>query len=580
MQNAISKLSSEERWKEIIELVDALSAAQIQWLKDHLSNLEKTTPLVDSNQLSHRAAVAFGTETGNSKTIAEKFAKYAMQQNKNVKVVDLSTIKLRHLSSYNQLFLICSTHGDGDPPEPMEDFYNELLRSEKSLKELNYAVLALGDSTYDKFCETGKKVDEQFTKLGASRLIPCLECDVDYTEQAEQWITSALDYIDRDSESSLVTDYISSKPTAKSVSKSNPLEVEVSGNIRLTSNERLRSIHHLELTCDELNTLYLEPGDSIGVTPHNPPDLVSRVLSLVDFTGDETINSDGETVPLVQALRESFDLTVVSTKFVKKWAEFSQSSELLEISKRDNKSIREYLKSHHLSDFLKNYPARVAPNEFVNILRPLQPRLYDVANSLKVRNDELHLTVELYRYHLSGKEHFGIASRFLNNLDESETLFIYPQHNKRFRLPDNPDVPLILIAESTGVAPYRAFIQEISVDDTRNHPVWLIFREHSFKEDFLYQVDWQNFLKAGDLTKLDTVFYEDDSSVSILEKVSDNYQEFKGWLQAGAHLYLSGHKHTLENFESLLSSGVNSDPGINDEWQVLKSQNRIHRNLY
>ncbi|WP_273149707.1 diflavin oxidoreductase [Methylophaga thiooxydans] len=580
MHNATSKLSDEERWKEIIDLVDALSTTQVQWLKDHLSNLEKSPTLLDSNDLSQRAAVAFGTETGNSKAIAEKFAKYASQQNKNLKIVDLSAIKLRHLSSYNQLFLICSTHGDGEPPEPMENFYNDLLRSEKSLTGLNYAVLALGDSTYDKFCETGKRVDQQLSKLGASRLIPCLECDVDYTDQAEQWMTSALDYLESDNESSLVTDYIISKPVVNNVSKSNPLEVEVSENICLTSSKRLRSIHHLELTCDELNTLNLEPGDSIGVTPHNPPDLVSRVLSLADFTGDETINSNGETVPLVQALRESFDLTIVSAKFVKKWAELTQSNELLEISKRDNKSIREFLKSHHLSDFLKNYPSRVAPGEFVNILRPLQPRLYDVANSLKVRNDELHLTVELYRYHLSGKEHIGIASRFINNLDESETLFIYPQHNKRFRLPDNPNVPLILIAESTGVAPYRAFIQEISVNDTRNHPVWLIFREHSFKEDFLYQVDWQNFLKAGDLTKLDTIFYEDDPSVSILEKISDNYQEFKGWLQAGAHLYLSGHKHTLENVESLLASGMNSDPGISGEWQVLKSQNRIHRNLY
>lgn len=577
MQNPETAPFSNEQWAQITNLLDQLTVSQSQWLIDYL-NQQYAASAKPRPDHSGRIAVVYGSETGNSKGVAELFHDIAIKQGKPLELLNLANIKVRQLNQFEQLFIICSTHGDGDPPEPVETFYSSLLASDTSLKQLNFAVLALGDSSYEKFCETGIQLDNKLSSLGASQLLPRIDCDVDYQEQAESWISSAIRHLAvRATGVTLVTQ--SEPNTSPSVSKKQPLEVEVLENICLTSPSRTRAIHHIELGLNGVH-LDIQPGDSIGVLPQNPPELVSRILGLLDFTGDESVSVDHQAMPLVQAMREHCDLNVVSTKFIKKWAEICSNQRLNSLTNSEPTVIRDYLRQHQLADILIDFGGNSDAQLFIDNLRPLQPRLYDVANSLKQTADECHLTVERYFYKLNGKQHEGIASQYLCDLNESEILQVYPQANKRFRLPINKTVPLILIADGTGIAPYRAFLQELAASPERQHQTWLILQEQHYNDDFLYQLEWQAALESGELTRLDSFFSGDMPGSTLLGCIAADYHSFKGWLQAGAHIYLAGHKSQLEPFQQSLAAALGSDSGMDGIWQQMADEGRIHRNFY
>ncbi|GAB4303302.1 MAG: assimilatory sulfite reductase (NADPH) flavoprotein subunit [Methylophaga sp.] len=579
MQNPEKSLFSDREWREIVDLVQRLNISQTQWLGDYLSQLNETPANTKAAQ-EGRCVVAFASETGNSKAIAEALLQKAMEQGKKLELLNLAEARVRRLGTIDQLFIICSTHGDGDPPEPAEHFYNALLALDKKLDSLSYAVLALGDSTYEKFCECGKQIDQKLSQLSAVRLIDRVDCDVDFQEQADTWMAQVLSLVKASTDNVPHLRLARSDPPNTQIDRTNPCEVELLENVCLSDPDRDNAVHHLEFSLEQVGHLRLSPGDSIGVKPHNPPGLVNSVLTLMGYSGDESVSVKNTAMPLVQAIREHVDLVVVSSKFLKKWATITNSKTLRDLTQAEPQMIRDYLKRHRLSDILMTYSAEVDAQSFIDLLRPLQPRLYDVANSLRHTPGELHLTVERYRYQAGGRWQAGIASHFLADLDEGESVAIFPQSNKKFHLPTNTTVPIIMVADGTGIAPFRAFMQEIAVDERRQHPTWLIFRERCFQEDFLYQLEWQKALEAGDLTRLDSVFYADDPSRTVLDIVSDNYALFKGWLEAGAHLYLSGHRQPQEEFLTLLGSGLKTDPDIKAVWTAMPDQGRIHRNLY
>jgi sulfite reductase (NADPH) flavoprotein alpha-component len=577
MQNPETALFSDEQWDDIRSLLDQLNVNQAQWLSRYLHAQHEagSSPVSATNS---RFAVAYGSETGNCKALAELLHETALKEGKQIELLNLSNVKLRQLGQFQQLFIICSTHGDGDPPEPVEAFYAALMTSQKTLQQLEYAVLALGDSSYEKFCETGIQLDQKLSTLKAKRLLDRVDCDVDFEEQAEGWSKAVISLLP----DALQTSTPAVLPAAISntaVSKKHPVEIEVLENTCLTSAERIRAIHHLEL--DLSNTaLDLHPGDSLGVMPQNPPELVSCVLDLLDFSGDESVTVKGEALPLVQAMRQHRDLTIVSAKFIKNWKKVCDNPRLHRLADSETKTIRDYLKQHQLVDILREFGGHAEAQFLIDNLRPLQPRLYDVANSLNHTSGECHLTVERYIYKLNDKPYQGVASHYLCDLDESETLRVYPQANKRFRLPVNKTVPLILIAEATGIAPFRAFLQELENNPERQHQTWLIFQEQHYKDDFLYQLEWQQALKNGDLTRLDSFFSADMPGMTLFDCVAAYYETFRGWLQAGAHCYLAGHKSQLEHFEKTLGAALGSDPSGEKNWSQMAEQGRIHRNYY
>ena len=577
MQNASKNLIDDEILVGLIQQLEQLSVDQTEWLINFLKQQNEISSTIEINN-NVRSAVVYATETGNSKGIAERLFDTAQYHNRSIELIDFAELKLRHFLKFDQLLIVCSTHGDGDPPEPIELVYNELMTSAISLEKLSFSILALGDSTYEKFCEIGKKIDQKLFQLNTTRLLPCVECDVDFEEEAKIWIDKVIKLIPAQTE----IDSKQTKPKSsinEVINKNNPQTIKILENLRLTSVKRRNAIHHIELALANNQIFNVKPGDSIGVIARNPSVLVNTILKLVNLTGNESVNLKIGTLSLREALSDHCDLNVISSKFLEKWATLSKDNELTLLIQGERKNIRSYTKQNYLSELLTNYPAQIEPQNFVDLLRPLQPRLYDLANSTNYINDEVHILVERYIYQHGGREHFGIASNYLVGLSEEDVVSIFPHPNKRFYLPINQTVPLILIADGTGIAPFRAFIQEVSINDKRQHPIWLFFQERYFKEDFLYQAEWLKFIETGALTRLDTVFYKDNSELKLFDFVKQNYSQFKGWLNSGAHIYLSGHKSELELFESLLNAGIASDPEISSEWQIMSKNGRIHRNL-
>lgn len=578
MQNESKNLIDDEILVGLIQQLEQLSVDQTEWLINFLKQQKESPSTIDANN-NVRTAVVYATETGNSKGIAKRLFDTAQNHNKSIELIDLAEFKIRHFLRFDQLLIVCSTHGDGDPPEPIELVYNDLMTSTISLEKLSFAVLALGDSTYEKFCETGKKIDQKLFQLNATRLLPCVECDVDFDEEAKIWIDKVIKLIPNQAE--IHSKHIKPKSSINElINKNNPLTVKVLENLRLTSEKRRNAIHHIELALEKSQIFNLSPGDSIGVIARNPSKLVNTILNLVNLTGKESVNLKNGTLSLREALSDHCDLNVISSKLLENWSTLSDNNELHLLIQGERQNIRTYTKQNYLSDLLTNYPAQIEPQNFVNLLRPLQPRLYDLANSTNYINDEVHILVERYIYQHAGKDQFGIASNYLLGLTDEDVVSIFPHPNKRFHLPINQSVPLILIADGTGLAPFRAFLQEISMDDKRQHPIWLFFQERYFKEDFLYQIEWQKFIETGALTRFDFAFYKDNAGLKLFDLVKQNYSEFKGWLDSGAHIYISGHKTELELFESLLCSALDSDPGISSQWFDVSKNGRIHRNLY
>lgn len=443
---------SAPQWQQVQQLLGLLDQRQALWLSGYLAaGAPAAAPQVAPTP-SNAALIAYGGETGNSESIAQALAEQALQQGIRVDVQDLAKLRTRQLSKRKHLLLICSTHGDGDPPEPVVPFYDALMADNAPrLEGLQFSVLALGDSSYEHFCVTGQQLDERLEALGGTRLHPRQECDVDFDEPAARWGKAVREQLPR-SDQRGATSTITSAPahSALTYSKRHPLSVEVLENLNLSHPQRTAPIHHLELALKSPD-FSLAPGDAVGVLADNPPALVAAVLDACHLSGEAPVIVQDESMPLVQALRQHQDLTIPSTRFLEQWAQPSDSPILKQQLKAPSKAQRQYLKTVQVLDLLRQAPATPDPQALVDALRPLQPRLYDVANSLEHIDDELHLNVKAYRYDIAGRQESGIASQYLLTLEPGDTVRIYPHRNARFHLPDDPHIPVILIAEGSGI---------------------------------------------------------------------------------------------------------------------------------
>ena len=569
---------TERQWHEIQALIGNLDSRQALWLSGYLAALGKSAaPSAQPNSGSGASIlIAYGSETGNSEKLAHQLSALAAEQGIATTVKSLATLRPRQLGKYQYVLLICSTHGDGDPPEPITAFYASLMEdAAPRMPDVHYAVLALGDSSYEHFCVTGKQLDERLAALGATRIIFRQDCDVDYAAPARLWMDNVLKALPRDSAATNAAPQTEPVKTAQ-YGKDQPLTVTVLDNIRLSHEKRSDANHHLELLL-EVEDFHLEPGDAVGIFASNPAPLVEAVITAAGLTPEQTVTAGQRSLPLAQALGEIYDLCIPSKNFLTLWAQLSGSEALAALVAGEAKPQREFLRSHQLLDIMREYPAKVEAQALVDNLRPLQPRLYDVANSLAATPDELHLTVKRYSYEFRGRDQAGIASHYLADLPKQAALRLYPHRNARFHLPEQHDVPLVLIADGTGIAPYRAFLQEIGAGE-RSHRVWLAFAENRFEEDFLYQTEWQQAKADGLLERVDTVFYQDEPGRTLASVIAESGQ-LADWLNAGAHLYFCGDKALLEACESELQAYLAGN-GAAVDWQAIVADKRLHRNLY
>jgi sulfite reductase (NADPH) flavoprotein alpha-component len=458
----------------------------------------------------------------------------------------MANYKPRELKAEQNLIIISSTHGEGDPPTSAMAFF-EFIESRKAprLEGLNYAVLALGDSTYEFFCEAGKRLDRRLEQLGGTRLAERVDCDVDYDEPAENWSKSLLNtLVQSHKQDAPVTNAgpsIEAIRTASAFDKRNPFSAGVIDNVVLTGRGSTKETRHVELSLDG-SGLTFEPGDALGIAPNNDPVLVHELLELLSLSGDADVTVKGQEVPLGQALGSSFEITSASPRFLQQWGGFAGASLLKALAGESQAAERaSFLRDNHIIDIIRKFSAPgIDVQSFVAGLRPLQPRLYSIASSLSLVPDEAHLTVSTVHYTLHSRPRFGVASGHLANRAEPEAMLpVYIQPNAHFRLPAD-DVPIVMIGAGTGVAPYRAFLQEREARGAGGRS-WLFFGERNFHTDFLYQTEWQQFLKDEVLTRMNIAFSRDGSSkVYVQHRMREQARDLYAWLEEGAHIYICG----------------------------------------
>jgi len=542
------------------ELLPTLTQQQALWLSGYLAGLggqapaQGATSQAPARQAATTVTVLYGTETGTAASVARQAADALGARGHNATAVNMADYKTRDLKNESHVLLVSATHGEGDPPDPAAGFF-EFLWSRKApkLAGVNYAVLALGDSSYVHFCQAGKDLDARFEELGGQRIAARVDCDVDYEAPAEAWIARVADALaaenapggeaqPRGAPAGLGLAALgvgAPAQPAPAYSRKNPYPAEVLDAVKLTGRGSDKDTRHIELSLDG-SGLTFRPGDSLGVVPHNPPALVDEVVAALGCDPDAPVPVGEGEKPLAEALRTDCELTQLTPGFLKAYAEATGAAALTDLV-QDTAALQAFLKEHQVADVLAQYPAGLDAATFTGMLRKLQPRLYSIASSQAALPDEIHLTVAVTRTTPAGRARDGAASTFLaDRVAPGGRVGVYVHRNEAFKLPEDPARPIIMIGPGTGVAPFRAFLQERE-ETGATGATWLFFGERRFREDFLYQTDFQRWRNRGVLTHMTVAFSRDQAEkVYVQDRLRANARDVYAWLQAGAALYVCG----------------------------------------
>jgi sulfite reductase (NADPH) flavoprotein alpha-component len=545
-----------------------------------------------ADAISKDVTILYGSQTGNAQGLAKKAGKKLEADGFQVTILAMSDFKPNNLKKVENLLIITSTHGEGTPPDNALSFH-EFLNGKRApkLDHLRFSVLALGDSSYEFFCQTGKDFDTRLGELGGTRLYPRFDCDLDYDEPAAEWLAGVVSNLKEAVGGSQAPVQEQAPQVVESTySRSNPFKAEVLENINLNGRGSNKETHHLELSL-EGSGLTFEPGDSLGIYPENDPALVNLLLEEMNWDPEQmvTVNKKGETLPLKEALISHFEITTLTKPLIEKAANLSANQNLQELLVQGNEEpLKSYLDGRDLLDLIRDYTPWIgSAQEFVSILRKMPSRLYSISSSLTANPDEVHLTIGAVRYDAHGRERKGVCSiQTAERLQPGDTVPIYIQHNENFKLPTNPDAPIIMVGPGTGAAPFRSFMQEreeIGADGKS----WLFFGDQHFVTDFLYQTEWQNWLKNGVLTKMDVAFSRDTAEkVYVQHRMLENSKELFTWLEEGAHLYICGdEKHMAHDVHNTLIDIIEKEGGLSREKAIeylagLQQQKRYQRDVY
>lgn len=592
---ADSKLTS-----SLLELSRNLDAGTLRYLSGFLAGVAAERdraagndnpggkPVADASAIA-RATVLYASQTGNGRRVAEKLHRQLESQGLAARLVNVADFKPRDLANEKLLYLVVSTHGDGDPPDDARAFVDFLTsRKAPRLEQLSYAVLALGDSSYPKFCETGRALDERLAALGATRRADRADCDVDYQTVAESWSGKALE-IARERLQSPHIAMLSAPPAQQmAADRDAPVATEVLTRTLITARNSDHPVTHLELAAPDGRLTY-QPGDAVGFWHHNPAKIVDRVIALVGADPDRPIAIDGREYSLRGWLTEHREITRLARPFLDAHTERANNSELNQLH-ADGKpdALRRLLRDWQPLDVLERFPARWSAGDLVRALRPLTPRLYSIASSRASVGDELHLTVAAVDYLRDGQQRLGAASHFLATPGRGETASVraYIEPNPRFRLPADPTRDIIMIGPGTGVAPFRAFLQHRVESGARGRH-WLFFGARHRFSDFLYQAEWLEARRNGTLQRLDVAFSRDQSEkVYVQHRIRAQGAELARWLENGAHVYVCGDAQRMapdvhEALLDVLTRHTGRSRDTADEYlKELASERRYARDVY
>ncbi len=491
--------------------------------------------VVDAKPVS----ILWGSQTGNSEGLARKISKTLGSKGFAPTVYDMADYDVSKLADESLLLLVTSTFGDGEPPDNAASFYNWLLSDEApKLAALKYAVLALGDSSYPDFCKCGIDIDLRFKALGATPIVDRVDCDADYDAAFASWLVS----VEEAAGAVAGPGSVEEEPAAAEppFGKKNPFPAKLINNYNLNTDASSKETRHIEISLEGSGLSY-EPGDALAVLPMNGVRLVDELIEAAGFEPHELAPMPhGEDRPLFEALRESYDISTLSSAFVLACARLTKSPELQEIV-RDEEKLAQYMVGRQPIDPIVEFGVIFPTTEYlIAPLKQLQPRLYSISSSPKAHQDEVHLTVGVVRYETHGRVRKGVCSNFLAEHSGEDPVRIYFHHTKTFKLPEDTKAPVIMVGPGTGIAPFRAFLEERAATQSAGKN-WLFFGDQHAASDFLYEDQLSEYQASGVLTKLDTAFSRDqEQKVYVQDRMRENGAELYEWLEAGGHFYVCG----------------------------------------
>lgn len=565
---------TQEQLKKLNAFLKELNSTQQAWLAGYLWNVSnnlnsENTYLPSNNEINSLTTITIisASQTGNSKKIAEQLFVDIERIGLNVKLIQAGDYKFKQISQEKYLFIITSTHGDGEPPEEALALFKFLFSKKIThLNSLNYSILALGDSSYDFFCKAGKDFDSQLYKLGGKRIMDLMECDLDYQKTADLWRQNVINYLEKNLSSITQSKSQSHQEILVESSiytKEKPFHAQISVNQKITARQADKDIRHIEIDLGDSQLKY-QPGDALGIWFKNMPELINEILSVLQLAQDSPVNYFGKTITLFDALTHHYELTQNTPIIVTKYAKFAGKSKFNQIISNEF-DLKEYSKNTPIVDMILQYPAVITAEEFLSCLRPLTPRLYSIASSQEEVDNEAHITVGVVKYLKNGKKRYGGASGYLSFLKENDEVKIFIEPNDRFRLPTS-NVPIIMIGCGTGIAPFRAFMQQREADSAKGKN-WLFFGNQHFISDFLYQTEWQHYVKTGLLTQIDLAWSRDQGQkIYVQDKIFNKASEIWNWINDGAHIYVCGDALKMaQDVEKTLTNIIMKEGNMNKE---------------
>jgi len=558
----------ETKFSKLRELIADSSEKDLIWMNGYLAGLISAKVQEEPAQKSssiQKLTIVFGTDTGNSKKMATSFAQRLKKNGVQVKLQGLDQYRLSDLIKEEYFLGVIATHGDGEPPAAAKKFYEYIHANSLSLTNLKYAVLALGDTAYPLFCKAGEDVDSRLKTLGGTQLLPVEKCDTDFEDAANVWLENVLKTLSSSSTESRIVPTPSKKTSGKKT-----YEGTILSNVNLNGRGSAKQTHHIELSAEGVN---YEPGDSLGVVPHNPAEAVESILSTLRINGTKKFTYRSEEFSLSDLLRKKLNVTYLPERVVNKYASIVQ---------QEIPSIR-----MDLLNLVKIYPVKDETQfeEVVEILDPITPRLYSIASSLAAHENEVHLTVVKNCFTVNNEVLQGLCSHYLANLPADSSFDFYIHKNSEFKLPA-ADKDIIMIGPGTGIAPFRAFIEERNVTGASGRN-WLFYGDQHFESDFLYQTEIQNYMQLGTLTHVDVAFSRDQAEkIYVQHKILKQGEEFFNWLESGAHIYVCGAKSPMsDDVENALMQVIEKFGNKNAEQaqsylNQLKEEGRYQKDVY
>ncbi|PHM51815.1 NADPH-dependent assimilatory sulfite reductase flavoprotein subunit [Xenorhabdus sp. KK7.4] len=592
---------SQEQLSRLQSEVSDFSGHQLAWLSGYFWGMLNSQPQTNTvasvsgmpEPEQEIVTLISASQTGNARRLAEQLRDALLAQNLSVNLVNAGDYKFKQIAKERVLIIIASTQGEGEPAEEAVALH-KYLHSKKaaSMKETAYAVFSLGDTSYEHFCQSGKDFDRRLSELGAQRLLDRVDADVEYRDIATQWCQQLTDILKQRLPTPANTAIATTKAavaagTALSspYTKEAPLTASLLVNQKITGRTSDKDVRHIEIDLGDSGLRY-QPGDSLGVWFENDPVLVDELIGLLHLEGTETVTVHGKSLALREALTSHLELTQNTGVIVEKYAALTKDESLLALCS-EKSTLQQYAQKTPIVDMVRQAAQQPEAQQFIDMLRPLTPRLYSIASSQDEVENEVHITVGVVRYDIDGRARTGGASGYLaDRLQEDDNIRVFIEHNDNFRLPVDPQTPMIMIGPGTGVAPFRAFLQQRDNQGAEGKN-WLFFGNPHFVEDFLYQVEFQRYVKEGLLTRIDLAWSRDQQhKVYVQDRLREQGEEIWRWISEGAHLYICGDANRMaKDVEQALLDIISQQGGMDaeqaDEFlSELRLEHRYQRDVY